>query len=199
MKNVNTKPSLIIVAGPNGAGKSTFITEYLHEKKEDFQILNYDLILKAMHNSGYEQASITAGKELLKTFNRFQKESISFIYETVLSDTSKYLTNKIVELQKDNWDVVLYYLWMSSYKISRERVQQRIEVGGHSVQEDLLEKRYTRSLHNFINTYLPLCKTVYCVDNEDIKSELIFSKINGEIQIVDENKFNKLKEIKDEK
>jgi len=29
----------------------------------------YDLISKAMHNSGYEQASIIAGKELLKTFN----------------------------------------------------------------------------------------------------------------------------------
>ena len=199
MKNVNTKPSLIIVAGPNGAGKSTFITEFLLEKQNHYQILNYDMILKTLNETDTALLSLLAGKELLKTFNRYQKESVSFIYETVLSDSTKYLSNKINEMQENNWEVVLFYIWISSNKISQNRVTQRVESGGHSVPDELLKNRYYRSINNLFNCYMPVCHSVICYENDDssiqIPPNLVFVKINDKMTVYDNMNYWRMRHL----
>ena len=198
MSKIET-PSFFIVAGPNGAGKTTFINGLVLEIKRNFKVLNYDLILKTMNKADDVSLSLSAGKELIKTFNRYKNESVSFIYETVLSDNTTFLQRKIIEMQQDEWQVVLFYIWISSYKISKERVNQRVVSGGHPVPEELLRKRYDRSINNLFKSYLPICHSVICYENDDTNAQkspnLVFVKNDGKITVNDNMNFWRMKHL----
>jgi predicted ABC-type ATPase len=144
MKYLNVHPTFVIVAGPNGSGKTTFISKYLSDSDNQLEFLNYDNILKT-HASSNLTFSASSGRKLLALFKKYQMESKSFVYETVLSDMSNWLPKKITELQDLNWDVKLFYLWLSSYKISQARVEQRVSSGGHAVPFNMIKTRYSRT------------------------------------------------------
>ena len=46
------------------------------------------------------------------------------------------------------YDVHVYYLWLPSADLAVARVQRRVALGGHSVPEDVIRRRYERSLRN---------------------------------------------------
>ena len=77
---------------------------------------------------------------MYKRFNQNQVGLKSFIYETTLTDMSDYLPKKINELKKAGWNVLLFYLWISSCEVSKQRVEQRVKSGGHGVKTELLQK-----------------------------------------------------------
>ncbi len=188
MKYYNSSPSFVIVAGPNGSGKSTFVKNHLLSKYTQHQVLNYDDIIKA--NKITNQISISAGKELRTRFEAYQSNLCSFIYETTLSDSSDFLIDSITKMQNENWEVILYYLWISSYNVSLDRVAQRVAAGGHDVEKKHIILRYQRSVRNIMLRYLPICNTVLCLDNEFTEPRIIFSKNDGETTVINESLYN---------
>jgi predicted ABC-type ATPase len=188
LNHCNFTPSCIIVAGPNGSGKTTFVKNHLSSIYIHHQILNYDEIVKEKQITN--QISISAGKELLMRFVSCQNTLSSFIYETTLSDSTEYLIKSITEMQNENWEVLLYFLWISSYDVSLKRVAQRVAAGGHDVDKEKIITRYQRSMRNVIQRYLPICNTVLCLDNEDKNPRVIFSKKEGKVSIFNESLYN---------
>ena len=58
----------------------------------------------------------------------------------------------------------LYFICTVDPTINIDRVQQRVKLGGHSVPEDKIVKRYNDSL-KVLPSIIPLCHRVYLFDN----------------------------------
>jgi predicted ABC-type ATPase len=59
----------------------------------------------------------------------------------------------VQRLKRDGYRVHLLYLYVSDPEISVHRVAQRVVLGGHGVPENVIRRRYSRSLRNFFTHY----------------------------------------------
>ncbi|MES2924817.1 MAG: hypothetical protein V4819_24900 [Verrucomicrobiota bacterium] len=50
----------------------------------------------------------------------------------------------------------MFYLWIPSSAVAIKRIAQRVRKGGHPIPAKDVERRYSRSLKNFVRTYAPL-------------------------------------------
>lgn len=101
---------------------------------------------------------------LAADFIRFQllSKGETFTFETVLSHTSKI---KFLEKSKElGFKNYLYFICTTSPVINMDRVKQRVHFGGHSVDEQKIEKRYYESL-KVLPQLIPFCYRCYFFDN----------------------------------
>lgn len=71
-------------------------------------------------------------------------------------------------------------MWIRSEELAISRVQERIRLGGHSVPESTIRRRYHAGLRNFFNLYRPIANAWKIYDNSDGKQyRLIASEENG--------------------
>ncbi len=83
---------------------------------------------------------------------------------------------------------------MQNTEIAIERLKSRVLEGGHHVAEDIIIRRYHNGINNLFNIYFSIVDELLIFDNSEGKLELICSKKNLDlINIVNQNKFNKLK------
>lgn len=130
-----------LIAGPNGSGKSTLANELLLEDKH-LKSLNADDIAREKNVS-----VIQSGRELIKSLNSVFENRQSFVLETTLSGT---LHNNIITRAKNNgYSVVFIYVFLSSVEQNLARIRQRVALGGHDVPNDIVRRRYTKSILNF--------------------------------------------------
>lgn len=61
----------------------------------------------------------------------------------------------------------LVFLWLPSADFAVDRVADRVRLGGHSVPEATIRRRYTAGLRNFFGLYQPLATTWRMHDNSD--------------------------------
>jgi len=72
------------------------------------------------------------------------RNQVSFTIETVMSHPSK--VDLLRQAQNSGFRTYLYYIATDDPAINISRVRNRVIMGGHSVPEDLIVKRYYRSL-----------------------------------------------------
>jgi hypothetical protein len=65
----------------------------------------------------------------------------------------------------------LSHLWLSSVELALDRIRVRVLRGGHDVPQEIVRRRYYRSLTNFFDLYQPLANTWLLCDNS--RSELV--------------------------
>lgn len=178
MKEKN-KPTCYIIAGPNGAGKTTFALKYLPEIAGCSNFVNADLIAYGISPLDSLAVQYDAGRIFLNEVNKNINRRIDFAFETTLSGRSHL--NLLKNLREDNWQVVLFFLWIPDADFSRDRVRQRVQDGGHDVPDNAIYRRYPRVMYNLINLYIPLCDKVSFYDNSSPEPVLIFEQdANGE-------------------
>jgi predicted ABC-type ATPase len=78
----------------------------------------------------------------------------SFAFETTLS--GRGYINRIHDWRKSGYEVILYYFSVPSVEFAIERVKHRVFTGGHNIQEEIIRRRYERSLINFEEVYKPI-------------------------------------------
>lgn len=108
----------------------------------------------------------------------------TFSYETVMSHPSK-----IEELQmaKDlGFKTYLYFVCTENPLVNIDRVENRIEKGGHAVNEDRIKSRYTKSLEQLLPA-LKIAYRSYLFDNSGRKMELIAEAYNQNLKFSTEN------------
>jgi len=110
----------------------------------------------------------------------------TFTFETVLSHSSKI--DFLKESQKQGYKNYLYFICTVDPAINIARVHQRVALGGHSVPDDKIEKRYNDSLE-VLPLIIPLCYRVYLFDNssEEKSIEPIVEIDNGKLTILSAN------------
>ena len=88
--------------------------------------------------------------------------------------------NLLKKLRQQDWQIVLFFLWIPDADFSKDRVRQRVRDGGHDIPDEAIYRRYPRIMYNLINVYLPLFDKVSCYYNSNPGLELVFEHdING--------------------
>jgi len=168
------KPICYVIAGPNGAGKTTFALNYLPEIAGCNNFVNADLIAYGISPLDSISVQYDAGRLFLKEVHKNIDKRIDFAFETTLAGRSHI--NLLKKLRQDDWQIVMFFLWIPDADFSKDRVRQRVQDGGHDIPDDAIYRRYPRIMYNLINIYLPLCDKVSGYDNSNPEPILIFEQ-----------------------
>jgi predicted ABC-type ATPase len=98
-------------------------------------------------------------------------KQVDFAIETTLS-TRSYV-QLIKRAKRLGYEPTLIYSCLHSVELAKERVKSRVEQGGHNIPTDVIERRYTRSLKNLNDPYLPLFDSWIVVDNSLAELQLV--------------------------
>jgi predicted ABC-type ATPase len=189
--------SLYIIAGCNGAGKTTASFTILPEMLNIKEFVNADEIAKGLSPFQPEGVALEAGRLMLNRINELLGGNKSFAFETTLSTRS--YKNKIREAKEKGYSTMLMFFYLDSVDLAKQRVRTRVAEGGHNIEPHVIERRYLAGLRNLFDIYLEIVDRARVFDNSEGAPELIFTKTaSGEIQIVNQIKFDKLKDIYEE-
>lgn len=178
------KKIFYLFAGVNGAGKSTlYNTESLDINIKDTVRINTDEIVRKIGNWKNDSDQIKAAKIAINLRNDCFQYGKSFNEETTL--TGKTILKNIDKAKEQGYELQLFYVGLNSSDIAKERVKNRVEKGGHNIENDVIEKRYYESLKN-LKKIISKFDKVYFYDNS-IKYKNIFSFSDNTILFKDKN------------
>jgi predicted ABC-type ATPase len=187
--------NLYIIAGCNGAGKTTASFTILPEIIECKEFVNADEIAKGLSPFQPEKVAFESGRIMLKRITELLFDNQSFAFETTLS--TKSYKSKILEAKEKGYTVTLLFFWLQNVELAKARVKMRVSEGGHNIEPEIIERRYFRGIENLFKIYLPIVDGAIIFDNSNGKHELLAEKtVDGQLNIIDSNKFNELKNIK---
>ncbi|SFD75579.1 zeta toxin family protein [Flavobacterium phragmitis] len=190
--------NLYIIAGCNGAGKTTASYTILPEILDCKEFVNADEIAKGLSPFQPEKVSFEAGRIMLNRIDELLQKEVDFAFETTLS--AKSYLSLVKKARNEGYFVTLIFFWLNSFELAKRRVKVRVSEGGHNIPEDVIERRYTRGIQNFFDIYLNNCDNVMLFDNSNRLPILIAEKeINEKIQIIDENLFNQINNVRYDK
>ncbi len=175
-------PKLYIIAGPNGAGKTTFAKEFLPNYANCSNFVNADLIALGLAPFSPSSVNIKAGKLLLSEIDNFIVHKADFAFETTLA--GKTYVNLIKEAKSKGYFIHIFFLWIPSLQLAKERIKQRVKQGGHHVPDADVKRRLNRSLKNFFDLYMPLADA-WDIFNSEAKPELVVKSNEKGVQILD--------------
>lgn len=182
----NTKPTFTIFAGINGAGKTTLF-EYLNSIG-GFSLGKYvcpDFILKEKNGNWENPADkISSGRDALSQISQNIKNKETFCWETTIFSN---LALKTITAAKDaGFNVSLHYIFVSSLQTSLERIEKRVSLGGHGVDEIIVKSRYNFQTKNLAEV-LDMVDTAYLYENQDMFRIKVIKNNNDLIQIDSHN------------
>lgn len=156
-------PSVILLAGPNGAGKTTAAPTLLRGALGVMEFVNADTIAQGLAGFDPERAAIPAGKIMLKRLDELASRHASFAFESTLA--SRTFAPWIRKRVADGYNFHLVFLWLPNADFAVDRVAERVRMGGHSVPESTVRRRYLAGLRNFFQFYQPLATAWRMYDN----------------------------------
>lgn len=142
---------MIVISGANGAGKSTLAPHLLRDTLGIYEYVNADTIALGLSAFAPEHAALEAGRIMLRRLNYLVAQRKDFAFETTLA--SRFYARWLKGLQADGYKINLIFLWLQSVDLAIERVRERVRLGGHSVPEETIKRRYIKGLRNFFELY----------------------------------------------
>jgi predicted ABC-type ATPase len=137
---------LLVVAGPNGAGKSTFVETFI--TPTNILVVNPDEMAKALSPDNPE-AIAYEGARVADAWRRdLVARGVSFCMETVFSDPHGAKLDFLKECQAQGYVVALIFIGLDSADLSRGRVMERVDAGGHDVPDEKIDARFPRAFTN---------------------------------------------------
>jgi predicted ABC-type ATPase len=189
---------LYIIGGCNGAGKTTASFNILPDLLNCKEFVNADEIARGLSPFQPEKVSIEAGRLMLTRINELIHSNQDFSFETTLSTRS--FINTIEFAKSKGYFITLIFFWLDSIQLAKNRVQKRVAEGGHNIAPEVIERRYNLGIKNLFDLYADKVDSLLIYDNSTIESELIAEKeFNTAFTIYQNEKFNQLKEIANEK
>jgi predicted ABC-type ATPase len=138
------QPRLLVLAGPNGAGKTTFAHSHLRQYVDAGLFLNADDLAHEINAGNIEAAAVEAGRLIIKRRRTLIESRRSFAIETTLASLT--LLRDLQAAKKLGFVCQLYFLFLSSAHLCDFRVKQRVILGGHSIPQPVIQRRYTAGL-----------------------------------------------------
>ena len=185
------KPRIVILAGPNGAGKTTVSKYVLTEVFEIDEFVNADAIATGLSAFAPENVAFEAGRIMLRRIDTLLKDKRSFAFETTLA--SKTFTRLIGRAQSAGYQVTLLYVALPSARLAKRRVARRFKEGGHTVPENVIERRFYRSRDNLMHRYRTVVDEWFVYDNSELKTPTLVASGRGASEkIIEEQKWQRL-------
>ena len=156
-------PKVVVIAGPNGAGKSTAAPAVLRNTLQVNEFVNADTIAAGLSAFSPDAVAIAAGRIMLGRIRELADEGRDFAFETTLA--SRSFAPWLKSLQLRGYTFHLVYLWLPTVELAVARVAERVRRGGHAVADDMVRRRYERSLLNFFGIYSQFADSWLMVNN----------------------------------
>ena len=166
-------PNLYILAGPNGAGKTTAAYTLLPEVLGILEFVNADEIARGLSPFNAEAVSFEAGRIMLQRIDALIGKGVDLAFETTLSTRSYMQT--IRRAKQAGYTTNLFYFWLPSADVAKERVSMRVSQGGHGIPPDVIERRYKWSVLNLTKLYTPICDYFVIFNNAEVIPEMVAS------------------------
>lgn len=131
-----------------------------------------------------ETAPVTAGRAVLRRLDELAADRRSFGFETTLA--SRSFGPRIRGLLRAGYHCHLVFLWLPSADFAVARVADRVRLGGHSVPEETVRRRYRSGLLNFFRLYQALTTTWRMYDNSVQEPVLISAGAGAETLAVND-------------
>jgi len=116
-----------------------------------------------MARSAANSAAWYEGKRLLE---KAIANNYDFAFETTLA-TRSYVP-WLTELKEEGYVIDIIFLWLSSPEMAIARVAERVRLGGHDVDSDVVRRRFARGLQNFFGRYRTLADRWWFFDNAGV-------------------------------
>ena len=115
---------------------------------------------------------------IFSDFCRYEliKEQHSFTFETVMSGHDKI--DLLSYAKKKGYRIYLYFICTDDVLINKDRVANRVQLGGHGVPANKIEERYKRSLKNLKEAII-FSNRAYLFDNSGRHHVLISEITDG--------------------
>lgn len=176
-------PNLFVIAGPNGAGKTTYARRFLPEEVRTRHFVNADLIAAGLSPFAPETVAFEAGRIMLRRLRELAARREDFAFETTLS--GRGYAPLLRELRAAGYYVRLDFLWIPDLGITRLRVQQRVEKGGHDIPDDVQLRRFHLGVRNLATLYRPLLNHWRLYDNNHPEPHLVVEEQDLVAKIAD--------------
>jgi predicted ABC-type ATPase len=168
---VETNPRIIVIAGCNGAGKSTLAPPLLRDTFGLTDYVNADTIAQGLSAFAPEKVALAAGRVMLKRLRELAARRENFAFESTLA--SRFYASWIAGLKQQGYEFDLFFIWLNSPELAIRRVEERVKLGGHSIAETTIHRRYFRGLKNFHALYQPLANSWTVYDNSSGGSPML--------------------------
>lgn len=187
-------PLVVVIAGPNGAGKSTSAPRLLRDTLEVKEFVNADAIALGLSAFQPEAVAITAGRVMLARINELAREQADFAFETTLA--SRTFAPWLSRLRASGYRAHIVFLSLPGADLAVARVRERVKMGGHSVPETVVRRRFLGGLKNFFNLYRDAVDSWQVYDNSAVTGpRLVAASAAGEpVQILDEPAWTNLED-----
>lgn len=131
---------------------------------------------------------------MLNHLHELAEQRQSFAFETTLA--SRTFATWLAELKsRMGYRVHLVYAWLPSADVAVERVRNRVRRGGHSVPDEVIRRRFERSLHNLFDLYLPLADAWHIYDSSQTPAARVaFQAIGRRITIMHSERWQEIQE-----
>ncbi len=169
---ISNIPQFITIAGPNGAGKSTVS----HNLLKHFSVSAFDWdkeFYLQWSQFSYDPAVMegvqeATNRKFKESYQNAKNHQLHFAYETNFhSNFSLELAN---QFKSTGYGTSLYFLFVSSVNICKERVRYRFEIeAGHHVSEKTIESRFKDGLRN-LDTAISVFDRVFVYDTGIFKN-----------------------------
>ncbi|MGH2367410.1 MAG: zeta toxin family protein [Chloroflexota bacterium] len=156
-------PNVVVIAGPNRAGKSTAAPFLLKDALGVTEFVNADVIAQGVSAFEPEQVAVMAGRIMLARLRELAQRRVDFAFETTLA--SRSFAPWLTRLVASSYAFHLVFLWLPAADFAVQRVAARVRLGGHSVPEEVVRRRYDAGLRNFFALYQPLTTTWQMYDS----------------------------------
>jgi predicted ABC-type ATPase len=111
---------------------------------------------------------------MLQRLEELAAQQADFAFETTLS--SRSFASFLRRLVAEGYRTRLVYVWLESADLCIQRVHARRRSGGHFVDEDIVRRRYERSLANFFALYQPLADAWQVYDNSGSEGGILVAE-----------------------
>jgi len=150
--------TLTLIAGTNGAGKTRFFPYFMEHGFLSVVPVNIDGLEKNIDTNRLPHDYLRYGTALKKEIDRVFTESCfyaikkrqDFAYECNLRiDQLK----NVALFDEAGYRLKLIFIWLDNVNLSEQRVQKRVEEGGHFVGKESIHNNYWEGLKNLDDSY----------------------------------------------
>lgn len=178
-------PKVLIFAGANGTGKTTLANNTIISS---MPFINADDIKKK-----YKLSDIDAGKKALLEIDSCISKHINFSFETTMSGLG--LLKRFKHLEKEKYNVIVFYLFAYPVELLSERIKERIRKGGHKVLESDIIRRYYRSVNHFWKKYKIFADEWIIIHNNEFQYKNIAVGKKNAFSIVDDLEYKRFMDV----